>query len=67
VVLEASVDRQGRVVNARVIDSIPLLDEAARQAVSQWEYEPSLVDGIAVPVTLTVTVNFVLREGPATR
>jgi TonB family protein len=67
VVLEASVDRQGRVVNARVIESIPLLDEAARAAVLQWQYEPTVEDGTAVPRTLTVTINFGLQEEPTNR
>jgi protein TonB len=34
------------------------LDEAAAAAVRQWRYEPTLVDGVPVPVLMTVTVNF---------
>jgi protein TonB len=62
VILEASVDARGRVTDTRLLQSIPLLDQAARDAVMQWEYEPTVVDGIPVPATLTVTVNFTLRE-----
>jgi protein TonB len=66
-VLDASVDASGHVIDARVITSVPMLDQAARDAVLQWEYEPTVVDGDNVPLTLTVTVNFVLRDGAATR
>ena len=61
VVIEATIDREGKVSEARVLRSIPLLDQAALDAVRQWEYEPSRVHGEAVPVIMTVTVNFTLR------
>jgi len=61
VVLEIDIDRTGRVTDARVIKSVPLLDQAALAAVRQWEYTPMRqggVSGVAVPVTLTVNINF---------
>jgi protein TonB len=63
VVLEAVVDPEGRVEDVRVLRSIPLLDQAAMDAVKQWRYAPVLVNGQAVSCVLTVTVTFVLREG----
>jgi periplasmic protein TonB len=51
--------RQGQ--NARVLRSIPLLDQAALDAVKQWEYTPTLLNGVPVPVIMTVTVNFTLQ------
>ena len=48
--------------DTRLLQSIPLLDEAAIAAVKQWKYEPSLMNGVAVPVVVTVTVNFTLRN-----
>ncbi len=51
----------GRVAEAEVIRSIPLLDDAALAAVTQWEYRPTLLNGVAVPIATTVTVNFQLR------
>jgi protein TonB len=60
VIIEATIDRQGRIAEARVLRSIPLLDQAALDAVRQWEYEPTLLNGVAVPVIVTVTVNFTL-------
>jgi protein TonB len=61
VILEALLDAQGRVESARVLRSVPLLDEAALDAVRQWRYTPTLVNGQAVPVMMTVTVNFTLQ------
>jgi TonB family protein len=58
VILEVTIDAQGRVSNARVLRSIPLLDQAALDAVRQWEYEPTLLNGVPVPVIMTVTVPF---------
>lgn len=58
VIAEIVVDGSGHVTDARVIRSIPLLDEAALEAVRRWEFEPTLVNGQAVPVRMNVTVNF---------
>lgn len=61
VVIECTIDPSGRVVNASVTRSNPLFDTAALDAVRTWRYRPTLVDGIPVPVLLTVTVRFHLR------
>ena len=58
VVLEIIIGPDGAVQQARVLRSIPLLDEAAIAAVKQWVYEPTLLNGVPVPVIMTVTVNF---------
>ncbi len=60
VIMEISIDADGNVTNPRILRSIPLLDQAALDAVSQWKYTPTLIDGIATPVIMTVTINFVL-------
>ena len=51
----------GRVKDAKVLRSIPLLDQAALDAVKQWVYTPTLLNGVPVPVIMTVTVNFTLQ------
>jgi protein TonB len=61
VILEAVLDVQGRVQSVRVLRSIPLLDQAAVEAVQQWRFTPALLNGEAVPVVMTVTVNFTLQ------
>ena len=63
VILEAKTDEQGNVVDAKVLKSIPLLDQAAIDAVRQWRYEPIIISGKARKVLFTVTVRFVLNEG----
>jgi TonB family protein len=58
VVIEATIDEEGKVADARVVKSVPLLDQAALDAVRQWEYRPSLLNGVPTPVVTTVTVKF---------
>ncbi len=61
VILEVRIDAEGNVTDARVIRSVALLDEAAQEAVMQWKFTPTLLNGVAVPVIMTVTVNFSLQ------
>lgn len=62
VILEAIITADGKVANVKVLKSInPLLDAAAERAVSQWAYKPATLNGRAVSVYLTVTVNFQLH------
>jgi periplasmic protein TonB len=58
VVIEATISAEGRVVNAVVRRAIAGLDQAALEAVRQWEYEPARLNGVAVAVIMTVTVAF---------
>jgi TonB family protein len=58
VILEALIDQEGNVRSARVLRSIPLLDQAAVDAVKGWRYTPTLLNGVPVPVIMTVTVTF---------
>jgi TonB family protein len=61
VIVEGVLDAGGRVAAVRVVRSIPLLDEAALEAVRQWQFEPPLVDGQPRAVLMTTTVNFKLQ------
>jgi protein TonB len=61
VIIEAIISPAGRVLDARILRSIPMLDAAALDAVRQWEYSPTLLNGVPVPVVMTVTINFQLR------
>lgn len=62
VVAEITVNEVGVVTDARVLKSIPLLDEAALKAVKEWRYDPTIIDGKAVPIKMRVTVNFSTRQ-----
>jgi TonB family protein len=39
-----------------------VLADAAVEAVQEWRYTPTLLDGVAVPVIMTVTVNFKMES-----
>ena len=61
VILECLINRDGTVGEMKLQQSVPMLDEAAKAAVGQWVYTPTLLNGVAVPVIMTVTVNFRLQ------
>jgi TonB family protein len=56
--VELTVGPDGKVVATRVLKSVPVLNQAALDAVEQWEYTPTRVKGVAVPVILNVAINF---------
>lgn len=60
VVLRAVIGTDGEVRQIEVLSGNPILAEAARAAVREWRYRPTLLDGQAVEVETQVTVNFVL-------
>jgi len=61
VIIEATIGADGRVKDTKVLRSIPLLDQSAVDAVKQWRFTPTLLNGVPVPVIMTVTVNFTLQ------
>jgi TonB family protein len=58
--IEIVVGSSGDVEQARVIKSVPLLDRAALDAVRKWKYAPTIVNGTAVPVKLSVGLSFAM-------
>ena len=56
--IRATIGTSGKVTDAKVVRSVPLLDQAALDAVRQWEYIPMLLNGVPVPVAITVTISF---------
>jgi protein TonB len=61
VTLEVEVDEEGNVASVTPVDGPALLRQAAVDAVRQWIYSPTLLNGEPVPVTSTVRVNFSLN------
>ena len=61
VILEITISEDGSVTNAQVVRSIPMLDQAAIDAVLQWVYEPTLLNGVPIAIKSIVTINFTLR------
>ena len=62
VILEAVIREDGGVRDVRVLRSIQLLDAAAVEAVRQWRFTPTLLNGEPVPVVMTITVAFRLNR-----
>jgi protein TonB len=62
VILEAVIDAQGVVQDVTVLRSVPLLDRAAIEAVRQWRYSPTKLNGVAIPVRMSITVTFSIRQ-----
>jgi protein TonB len=62
VILEATISETGAVENVRVLKAHPLLDRAAVDAVRQWRYTPTRLNGMPVPVVMAVTVRFTLQR-----
>src|ERR1700720_4391441 len=60
VVLHAIIDKDGRVGELQVISGHPLLVQSALDAVKNWRYQPTQLNGEAVEVDTTITVTFVL-------
>lgn len=61
VIIEAVIGTDGAVRDARVLSGTPLLNQAALDAVRQWRYSPTMLNGEAVQVVMTVTVDFRLN------
>jgi TonB family protein len=57
VIVEITIGTDGAIKDAKILRSIPLLDQAALDAVRQWRYEPTLLNGVPVPVIVTATVS----------
>jgi protein TonB len=61
VLIEAIIGTDGKVQDAKVLQSVPLLDQAALDAVRQWEFMPSRLNGVPVAVIITVIVQFAIH------
>ena len=59
VIVEAIIDAEGNVADARVLKGLPMgLDRAAVDAVQKWKFKPAMLKGKPVKVYYTLTVNF---------
>ena len=60
--IDAILDEQGNVVEAKIVSGPPLLIQSAMDAVKRWKYEPTYLNDQPVPVQLNVVVTFRLAE-----
>jgi len=65
VVIDSVIDTQGHVTQMKVVSGSPLLVQAAMQALEQWRYQPTLLNGEPVAVDMFVTLHFQLGGEPA--
>jgi protein TonB len=57
----AKISKEGRIEDLTLISGHPLLVQAATEAVRQWVYKPTLLNGEPVEVLTTIDVNFTLN------
>ena len=62
VVFEAVIGKDGTIEDLKVLKGHPLLVKAALDAVRQWRYQPTLLNGEPVEVMTEITVSFRLTE-----
>ncbi len=62
VVIDSVIDTKGKVTQMKVVSGNPLLVQAAEQALEQWKYEPTLLNGQPVAVDMLVTLHFTLGQ-----
>jgi protein TonB len=56
--IDATVDKEGKVVNPKVLSGDPILAAAALEAVRQWRYKPYYLDGEPVEIQTQITIKF---------
>jgi periplasmic protein TonB len=59
--LEALIAKDGTVQDLKVLSGSPMLVQSAMQAVRQWRYEPTMLNGIPVEVVTEIDVDFTLE------
>ena len=60
--LQAILDKEGKVANLQVLEGDPILAAAALDAVRQWQYQSTLLNGDPVEVVTQIDVNFTLSQ-----
>jgi protein TonB len=60
--IEATIATDGRIKDLRVVSGPPLLVNAALEAVRQWRYQPTLLNGAPVEVLTEIDINFTLTQ-----
>jgi protein TonB len=56
--IEATINKEGNVINPKVLSGNPALARAAVDAVRQWRYKPYYLDGTPVEIQTQITINF---------
>jgi len=62
-VLQAVISKTGTIENLKVVSGHPMLTQSALDAVRNWRYQPTVLNGEPVEVETTINVNFSLTGG----
>jgi TonB family protein len=60
--LIGTIAKDGTIRNLQIVGGHPMLARAAVEAVEQWVYQPTLLNGVPVEVIAPIEVNFTLSE-----
>jgi protein TonB len=58
VLLTATIDEKGKIVDLKVLEGDPILAKASVDAVKQWKYKPYILNGQPVAVDTTIKIQF---------
>ena len=58
----AVISKEGKIENLKLVRGHPLLVNAAKEAVLQWRYKPTMLNGEPVEVVTDIIVNFTLSS-----
>jgi protein TonB len=56
--IEATINKEGSVINPKVVHGDPVLARAALDAVRQWRYKPYYLDGEPVEIQTEISITF---------
>ena len=58
VVVDTTISETGKVTTMKVLSGPAVLRQSALDALRQWKYAPSMLNGQPIPVQMTVTIKF---------
>jgi protein TonB len=62
VILEAIINKEGRIVSVKVLSGHPLLSDSAVKAVKQWIFQPATIEGTPVKCYFSLKVEFHINK-----
>ena len=60
--IDAILDKQGNVIEMKVVSGRPLLYQAAVEALKKWKYEPTYLNDQPIAVQMIATITFTLGQ-----
>ncbi len=60
--ISAVISTEGNIESLQVLDGDPLFIQSAKDAVLQWRYRPTSLNGVPVEVETIITVVYTLNQ-----